>query len=78
MSAKGKSFSVVRLNDWSENGWGVVDDASGALAHIDGLALKLTEARARTVAAELNAGAEESPDKTVCAHAQEVNRKVSG
>lgn len=76
MGEKGKSFSVVRLNDWSNTGWGVVDDASGALVHIDGLALKLTKERASAVADELNAGAREAPDSTVAAKPSEVERDV--
>lgn len=53
MKQKGTSFSIIRLNN-EETGWGVVDDATGALVHIDGLALKLTKERARQIAAEMN------------------------
>ena len=58
MAEKGKSFSIIRLNG-DETGYGVVDDGSGALVHIDGLALKLTKERAREVAATMNAEANE-------------------
>lgn len=59
VTEKGKSFSIIRLNP-HETGYGVVDDASGALVHIDGLALRLTKERAREVAATLNAEARET------------------
>lgn len=55
---EGKSFSIIRLNA-DDTGWGVVDDASGALIHIDGLAMRLTRDRAKEVAATLNAEAKE-------------------
>ena len=64
MATQGKSFSIVRLNQ-RETGYGVVDDASGALVHIDGLALRLTKERADAVAAQLNAEAKER-DQSVC------------
>lgn len=54
MREKGASFSIIRLNV-EETGWGVVDDGTGALVHIDGLALKLTKERAKQIAAEMNA-----------------------
>lgn len=53
MAGKGESFSIVRLNN-EETGWGVVDDATGALIHIDGLALRLTKEKAQAIARELN------------------------
>lgn len=59
MAEKGRSFSIIRLNA-DETGYGVVDDASGALVHIDGLALKLTRERAKEVAAQMNAEAEDN------------------
>ncbi|WP_020178370.1 hypothetical protein [Methylopila sp. M107] len=59
MSDKGKSFSIIRLNP-EETGWGVVDDATGALVHLDGMALRLTKQRAKDVATQLNDEARES------------------
>lgn len=58
MAKKGESFSIIRLNA-TETGWGVVDDASGALAHIDSLAMRFTKERAQLIAAEMNAEAKE-------------------
>ncbi|WP_020179553.1 hypothetical protein [Methylopila sp. M107] len=58
MVEKGVSFSAIKLNT-SETGWGVIDDASGALVHFDGLALRLTKERAREIADQLNAEARE-------------------
>ncbi len=63
MVRKGTSFSIVRLNSY-ETGWGVVDDASGALVHIDGVALRLTKERAVEVAGKLNEEAQENGDAT--------------
>lgn len=57
MSGKGTSFSIIRLNG-SPEGWGVVN-ASGALVHINGMAIRLTRERAVEIAAHLNAEADE-------------------
>lgn len=58
MHDKIKSFSIIRLNSTPE-GWGVVDDASGALVHLDGLAIRLSKQRAVEIAGNLNAEAKE-------------------
>ena len=50
-----KTYSIIRLNQWTDAGWGVVEDQSGSLVHIDGLALKLTQERAQALADDLNA-----------------------
>lgn len=68
MSEKGKSFSIIRLNS-DPTGWGVVDDASGALVHIDGLALRLTKERAKEISGRLNDEAKERGTAAVAAGA---------
>ena len=58
MREKGRSFSIVRLNS-DDTGYGVVVDATGALVRMDGLALRLTKARANEIATLMNAEAKE-------------------
>lgn len=52
-----KTYSIIRLNQWSDASWGVVEDQSGALVHIDGLAIRLTQDQAQSLADDLNSGA---------------------
>jgi hypothetical protein len=52
MNAIRSTYKATRLN-WSETGWGVVNDRTGALARLDGgLALRLTEEEAHALAAK--------------------------
>lgn len=53
MSDGRKRYSIIQLNDWSDRGWGVIDE-TGALIEHDGLALRLTKDEAKAIAAEKN------------------------
>lgn len=64
MLRKGEPFSVIRLNT-TELGYGVIDDATGALTHIDGLAMRLNKERVKDVTALSNAEAKESDTAAV-------------
>lgn len=76
MGSKGKSFSIVRLNN-DPTGWGVVDDGSGALVHVDGLALRLTKERAKEISAKLNDEVKERGSATSSAAATASSDKIT-
>lgn len=53
MGTDRRPFSAIRLHDFDERCWGVVN-GDGALVDVDGLSMKLTKAEAQALAAKMN------------------------